>query len=138
MRRPADCCRSPIGPFYVARWPTGTFARAEQLIAQQRFREAIVFCRQELAASPRCVTLRLLLARALLAEGSGAAGVAQLEECVRIDPSAAEARALLVELGVELPRAKRPPSITPLPPVLMPWSAWAQPSRASSGFRSPA
>ena len=103
------------------RWPTGTFARAEQLIAGRRYREAISFCRQELAASPRCVTLRLWLARALLADGSGAAGVAQLEECLRIDPSAAEARALLVELGVEppLPAAKpaqRPPSIAPLPP----------------------
>src|SRR5512135_2405675 len=66
------------------RWPTGTFARAEQLIAQHRYREAIAFCRQELVASPRSVTLRLLLARALLADGSGAAGVAQLEECLRI------------------------------------------------------
>ncbi|HEX8952790.1 MAG TPA: two-component sensor histidine kinase, partial [Polyangia bacterium] len=69
-----------------------------------------------MAASPRCVTLRLWLARALLADGAGAAGVAQLEECVRIDPSAAEARALLVELGVDLPppsRARRPPSVAP-------------------------
>jgi len=128
----------------VERWPTGTFARAEQLIAQHRFREAIAFCRQELAASPRCVTLRLLLARALLADGSGAAGVAQLEECMRIDPTAADARALLVELGVEpppLPRKQnRPPSITPLPPppVVPPLRAVAPKPRATPQPRATA
>lgn len=104
---------------HAERWPTGTFARAEQLIAQHRYREAIAFCRQELAASPRCVTLRLLLAKALLDDGSGAAGVAQLEECVRIDPAAEAPRKLLMALGVEPPLPpprKRTPSITPLPP----------------------
>ena len=72
---------------YVERCPTGTFARAEQLIAEARYREAIRFCQQQLAASPRCVTLRLWLARAFLADGAGAKGVAELEECLRIDPT---------------------------------------------------
>ena len=107
------------------RWPTGTFAQAEQLIGQKRYREAIRYCRQELAASPRCVTLRLWLARALLADEAGAAGVAELEECLRIDPTSQAARKMLVELGVDVPfvpsLVKQPPkvrdaSIPPLPP----------------------
>ena len=107
----------------VERCPTGTFARAEQLIGLKRYRDAIAYCRQQLAESPRCVTLRLLLAKALLADGSGAAGVTQLEECLRIDPSATAARKLLIELGVDVPmpiaeiaQKRRPPSIEPLPP----------------------
>ena len=87
----------------VERCLTGPFARAEQLIVEQRYREAITFCQQQLAASPRCVTLRLWLARALLSHGSGAAGVAQLEECLRIDPTSAAARAMLAQHGVEVP-----------------------------------
>ena len=58
-----------------------------RLIAAERYREAIRYCQQELAASPRCVTLRLWLARAFLADGAGAKGVAELEECLRIDPT---------------------------------------------------
>lgn len=115
--------RDPI----VERCPTGTFAHAEQLIGTKRYREAVAYCRQELAESPRCVTLRLLLAKALLADGSGAAGVAQLAECLRIDPSATAARKLLVELGVDVPmpiaeivQKRRPPSIEPLPPPPQP------------------
>ena len=107
----------------VERCPTGTFARAEQLIGLKRYRDAIAYCRQQLAESPRCVTLRLLLAKALLADGSGAAGVTQLEECLRIDPSSTTARKLLIELGVDVPmpiaeivQKRRPPSIEPLPP----------------------
>ncbi len=87
----------------VERCPTGTFAHAEQLIAQKRYREAIRFCQQELAASPRCVTLRLWLARAFLGDGAGAKGVAELEECLRIDPTSAPAREMLQDLGVAVP-----------------------------------
>src|SRR5262245_40477471 len=76
------------------RCPTGLFARAERLIAERRFDEAISFCQLQLAASPRCVTLRLLAARARLACGDRAGARAELEQALRVDPGNAEARAM--------------------------------------------
>ena len=54
------------------------FSAAEQLIVDRRYGDAIAFCMRELAASPRCVTLRLLLARALLARHQRKDAAAQL------------------------------------------------------------
>ena len=100
------------------RCPTGTFARAEQLIAAARYREAIRYCQEELAASPRCVTLRLWLARALLADGAGARGVAELEECLRIDPTSSMARDMLQDLGVAVPSLPLPGAAAKKPSVV--------------------
>ena len=44
----------------------------------RRYDEAVQFCQQQLAASPRCVTFRLLRAEALFAMGDRAHAVAEL------------------------------------------------------------
>jgi murein DD-endopeptidase MepM/ murein hydrolase activator NlpD len=100
------------------------------LIAAERYREAIHFCQQELAASPRCVTLRLWLARAFLADGAGAKGVAELEECLRIDPMSAAARELLQDLGVAVPSLPLPAlkPVAPKPHAARPVAAPAKPA----------
>ncbi|MCU1278760.1 MAG: hypothetical protein JWM53_2306, partial [bacterium] len=86
------------------------------MIVERRYDEAVEFCRFQLAGSPRCVTLRLWLARALALQGSTAAAAAQLRECLRIDPTCAEARAMLGELharGAPAVVAKAPaPSVS--------------------------
>src|ERR1700745_1966708 len=92
------------------------FAHAEKLIAAQRLSEAVDFCRAQLQGSPRCVTLRVLLARALMARGERAAAAAPLQECLRIDPSSTAGRSLLDEIEERerrLQAARIPPP--PLP-----------------------
>ena len=118
------------------RCPTGTFAHAEQLIAEERYREAIRFCQQELAASPRCVTLRLWLARAFLADGAGAKGVTELEECLRIDPTSAAAREMLQDLGVAVPSLPLP-SLKPVAPKPHAARPAAQPTAARAVAAQP-
>ncbi|MGZ3439868.1 MAG: peptidoglycan DD-metalloendopeptidase family protein [Polyangia bacterium] len=90
------------------------FARAEQLIVERRYEEAITFCQLQLAASPRCVTLRLWLARALSLNGSATAAATQLQECLRIDPSCAAARAMLAAQPARAMAAAPPPSVVSL------------------------
>ena len=75
------------------------FSAAEQLIVDRRYGDAIAFCMRELAASPRCVTLRLLLARALLARHQRKDAAAQLRECLLVDPSCVAAQSALADIA---------------------------------------
>jgi murein DD-endopeptidase MepM/ murein hydrolase activator NlpD len=67
------------------------------LLVEHRYDEAIAFCQHELTAWPRSVTLRLVLARSLLAQRQVHTAVAQLRQILQIDPSCGDARRLLAE-----------------------------------------
>ncbi|HEX4457018.1 MAG TPA: peptidoglycan DD-metalloendopeptidase family protein [Polyangia bacterium] len=77
---------------------------------------------RELAASPRCVTLRLLLARALLARHQRKDAAAQLRECLAVDPSCLAAQSALADIAEQERLAAA--------------AAAGQPIAASSGVRS--
>ena len=105
------------------------------MIVERRYAEAIDFCQLQLAASPRCVTLRLLLARALLAQRQPVAAVAQLQQCLRIDPACAAARALL-DAAARPAGAASVSARQPLPPP--PVERVGQPRRAHAEEARPA
>jgi murein DD-endopeptidase MepM/ murein hydrolase activator NlpD len=92
------------------------FAAAEQLIVDRRYGDAIAFCLRELEASPRCVTLRLLLARALLARHQRSDAAAQLRECLIVDPSCVPAQSALADIAEQERRAAAAAAGLPLSP----------------------
>jgi murein DD-endopeptidase MepM/ murein hydrolase activator NlpD len=95
------------------------------LVREHRYAEAIAYCHRELAASPRCVTLRLLLATSWLALDERARAVAELQSCLRIDPTCIRAKELLRASASSPPPSlsqTRSPTVKRAP-VTMPLSA---------------
>jgi murein DD-endopeptidase MepM/ murein hydrolase activator NlpD len=80
----------------------GSFATAEELLLAGRHHECADYCRKELEKFPRSVTLRLCMSRALLRGQRHLAAMHEVERCLQIDPSSAEARLLLESIEQSL------------------------------------